>query len=101
MDFSKLNIVLQKNNYLMITEIELNELLLKSQIIVEKDTLISDKIRLLKLNNQLILQEKTTKDEYLIRMVKSLEEGEELIKQRMEIYDRMWDGCGCKVDYYY
>ena len=84
----------------MITEIELNELLLKSKIIVEKDTLISDKIRLLKHNNQLILQEKTTKDEYLIRMVKSLEEGEELIKQRMEIYDRMWDGCGCKVDYY-
>ena len=84
----------------MITEIELNDLLLKSQIIVEKDTLISDKIRLLKLNNQLILQEKTKKDEYLIRMVKSLKEGEELIKQRMEIYDRMWDGCGCKVDYY-
>jgi hypothetical protein len=100
MDFSKLNIVLQKNNYLLITEIELNKLLLKSQIIVEKDTLISDKIRLLKHNNQLIFQEKTTKDEYLIRMVKSLEEGEELIKQRMEIYDRMWDGCGCKVDYY-
>lgn len=101
MDFSKFNIILQKNNYLMITEIELNDLLLKSQIIVEKDTLISDKIRLLKHSNQLILQEKTTKDEYLIRMVKSLEEGEELIKQRMEIYDRMWDGCGCKVDYYY
>ncbi len=100
MDFSKLNIVLLRKNYLMITEIELNELLLKSQIIVEKDTLISDKIRLLKHNNQLILQEKTTKDEYLIRMVKSVEEGEELIKQRMEIYDRMWDGCGCKVDYY-
>ena len=100
MDFSKLNIILQKNNYLMITKIELNELLLKSQIIVEKDTLISDKIRLLKLNNQLILQEKTKKDEYLIRMVKSLKEGEELIKQRMEIYDRMWDGCGCKVNYY-
>ena len=100
MDFSKLNIILQKNNYLMISEIELNDLLLKSQIIVEKDTLISDKIRLLKHSNQLILQEKTTKDEYLIRMVKSPEEGEELIKQRMEIYDRMWDGCGCKVDYY-
>ena len=100
MDFSKLNIVLQRKTFLMITEVELNELLLKSQRIVEKDTLISNKIRLLKHNNQLILQEKTTKDEYLIRMVKSVEEGEELIKQRMEIYDRMWDGCGCKVDYY-
>jgi hypothetical protein len=100
MDFSKLNIVLQRKTFLMITEVELNELLLKSQRIVEKDTLISDKIRLLKHNNQLILQEKTTKDEYLIRMVKSVEVGEELIKQRMEIYDRMWDGCGCKVDYY-
>ena len=100
MDFSKLSTTLQKNRYLIINEFELNKLLLKSEIIIEKDTLISDKIRLLKFEDQLIIQEKTTKDEYVIRIIKSLEDGEELIKKRMEIYDKMWDGCGCKVDYY-
>jgi len=90
----------KKNKYLIISEPELNELLSHSKMIIEENTYISDKIRLLKFNDDLILQEKTTKDEYLIRVMKSKKETEELIKQRLEIYNRMWDGCGCKVDYY-
>lgn len=23
------------------------------------------------------------------------------VKERLETYERMWDGCGCKVDYYH
>lgn len=23
------------------------------------------------------------------------------VKERMDTYERMWDGCGCKVDYYH
>lgn len=90
----------KKNKYLIISEPELNELLSHSKMIIEENTYISDKIRLLKFNDDLILQEKTTKDEYLIRVMKSKKETEQLIKQRLEIYNRMWDGCGCKVDYY-
>ena len=67
---------------------------------IEKDTFISDKIRLLKIDNELIIQEKTTKDELLIRSVKSKDEAEKLISERIEIYEKMWDGCGCKVNYY-
>jgi len=90
----------KKNKYLIISEPELNELLLHSKMIIEENTYISDKIRLLKFHDNLIMQEKTTKDEYLIRVMKSKKETEQLIKQRLEIYNRMWDGCGCKVDYY-
>jgi len=32
--------------------------------------------------------------------MKTKKEAEEFIKERLEIYNRMWDGCGCKVDYY-
>ncbi|MBE0570119.1 MAG: hypothetical protein IH618_01125 [Ignavibacteriaceae bacterium] len=90
----------KKNKYLIISEPELNELLSHSKMIIEENTYISDKIRLLKFHDNLIMQEKTTKDEYLIRVMKSKKETEQLIKQRLEIYNRMWDGCGCKVDYY-
>ena len=100
MNISKLLISLKNKNYLVIDENQLNELLSKSDVIIEEDTLISEKIRLLKIDTELVLQEKSNKDELLIRLVKSFEEGEELIKKRMEIYDKMWDGCGCKVDYY-
>jgi len=84
----------------MIGESELNELLSHSKMIIEENTHISDKIRLLKFKDELILQEKTTKDEFLIRSIKTQKEAEDFIRDRLEIYNRMWDGCGCKVDYY-
>ncbi len=91
---------IKKKKYLIISESELNELLLHSKMIIEENTHISDKIRLLKFKDELILQEKTTKDEFLIRSIKTQKEAEDFIRDRLEIYNRMWDGCGCKVDYY-
>jgi len=91
---------IKKKKYLMISEPELNELLSHSKMIIEEDTYISDKIRLFEFEDDLIIQEKTTKDEYLLRVMKTKKEAEEFIKERLDIYNRMWDGCGCKVDYY-
>ena len=91
---------IKKKKYLIICEPELNELLSNAKIIIEENTYISDKIRLLKFEDDLIIQEKTTKNEYLIKNVKTKKEAEELIKERLDIYNRMWDGCGCRIDYY-
>ena len=91
---------IKKKKYLKISEPELNELLSHSKMIIEENTYISDKIRLLKFNDNLLIQEKTTKEEFLVRSMKTKKEAEEFIKQRLEIYNRMWDGCGCKVNYY-
>lgn len=90
----------KKKKYLILRRDELDELLSNSELILEENTFISDKIRLVKLDNDLILQEKTTNDEYLIRIVKSEEVAKELIRQRLEIYEKMWDGCGCRIEYY-
>jgi len=90
----------KKNKYLMISEPELNDLLSHSKMILEENTYISDKIRLLEFEDNLIIQEKTTKNEYLIRNVKTKKEAEDFIKDRLVIYNRMWDGCGCRIDYY-
>lgn len=100
MNIEKIISTLKKKKYSDISKENLNELLSKSKILIEKDTFISDKIRLLKIDNELIIQEKTTKDELLIRSVKSKDEAEKLISERIEIYEKMWDGCGCKVNYY-
>ncbi len=90
----------KKKKYLIISEAELNELLSNSILILEENTYISDKIRLLKFKDELILQEKTTKDEFLIKNMKTQREAEDFIRDRLEIYNRMWDGCGCRVNYY-
>ncbi len=90
----------KKKRCLIISEEELDELLSNSEVLIEENTYMSDKIRLLKFQNQLILQEKTTKDEYIIRSINTKEDAEKFINERLEIYNRMWDGCGCKVEYY-
>jgi len=100
MNLPKVIALTKKKKYLTIKKEELMILLNRSLILVEKDTYISDKIRLLKYEDELFIQEKSNNDEYLIRLMKTKKEAEEFIKQRLEIYDSMWDGCGCKVQYY-
>ena len=100
MNLPKVIALTKKKKYLTIKKEELMILLNRSLILVEKDTYISDKIRLLKYEDELFIQEKSNNDEYLIRLMKTKKEAEEFVKQRLEIYDSMWDGCGCKVQYY-
>ena len=90
----------KKNKYVIISQNQLNNLLSYSKLIQEKESQISGKIRLLKFNGELLIQEKTDKDEFIVRLMKTKEEADYFIKERLEIYDKMWDGCGCKVDYY-
>ena len=100
MDIQKIITDARKKKYLVVREEVVTELKANSKLIIEENTYISDKIRLLKFEDDLIIQEKTTKNEYLIRNVKTKKEAEDFIRERLEIYNRMWDGCGCRVNYY-
>jgi hypothetical protein len=91
---------LKENNYLTFQNLDLDEVLIDFHIIFETDTILSGKIRILQKEDRFFIQETTNKNEILFRRMKNLTEAEELVKQRMEIYEKMWDGCGCKVDYY-
>jgi hypothetical protein len=86
--------------YLIISGDDLTEMLQTSEIIFEQDTRIRDMIRILKVENHFFLQEKTNLGEIIIRQFDSKENALKLVNERMEIYDKMWDGCGCKINYY-
>ena len=86
--------------YIVITDRELTELSNSSKIIFEQDTRIRDMIRILKVENHFFLQEKTNLGEIIIRQFDSEADAMKLVNERMEIYDKMWDGCGCKINYY-
>ncbi|MBT8378292.1 MAG: hypothetical protein KJN64_03590 [Ignavibacteria bacterium] len=90
----------KKNKYVILSASELEALLSNSEVLKEEETLISDKICLLNFKDELLIQEKTDNDEFLIRLIKSEKEAENFIQNRLEIYEKMWDGCGCKVEYY-
>lgn len=88
------------SNYLIIDDNDLNVLLESAEIIRTENTHLSDFIRLLKFNDNLFIQETTFKKEILIRKMNSIKDADHFIQERLDYYERKWDGCGCKIDYY-
>ena len=78
----------------------LDQLLSAVEIVVQRNTYFSDMIRILKYKEIYMIQEKTIRDEIAIRTAESLKSAQDFIQRRMEIYENMWNGCGCKVNYY-
>ncbi len=79
---------------------ELPDLLAAVRCVREVDTRLAGQLRILDLGGVLLVQEQTTRGQLLVRRIGSLEAAEALIASRLETYERMWDGCGCKVDYF-
>ena len=84
---------------LMLSPGELAGLLDEAALVREEDTCISGMIRILRLKNIILVQEQTPDHEIVVRIRPTVEAEEEFVAGRLEIYERMWDGCGCKVDY--
>jgi len=81
----------------MTVKLLLNKLNRKKIVILPEETLDD----ILKINSVIILQARTTKHELILRKLKSIEEAKKVVNDRLETYEKMWDGCGCKVDYYH
>ena len=79
---------------------DLNEILAQSEIILEQDTHIRDFIRILGFGQRIFVQEVSDRNEVLIREFAGQAAASDFVRERLNTYDRMWDGCGCKIDYY-
>ena len=85
---------------LIISPDELDQLRQNSKLIMQKDTQMSDFIRILLVNEIYIIQEYSKKGEIILRRFDSEADAREFVSARLQIYEKMWDGCGCKIDYY-
>jgi hypothetical protein len=95
-DFTQLNNI----EVIIITELDLEELRDGSEIVFEVDSLISGFIRIFKYRNQFLFQEQTPRGELLIRKFNDLNSANDLAKKRLDVYEKMWNGCGCKIEYF-
>ena len=86
--------------YIKISEKQFEELNRLSKLIFEENTLIADCIRIYQLNGFYIFQEKTLEGEILVRKYMDESEAKKLLNKRLNIYEKMWNGCGCKIDYF-
>lgn len=48
----------------------------------------------------LVAVEEPRRGERVLRRLDDDDVAREFVKDRLDSYERMWDGCGCKVDYY-
>lgn len=96
-DFNK---KFKTEKYIVISEEELTGLLNSSKIIFEQDTRLRGYLRILKVRNLFYLQETTNRDEIILRKFSNKHEAMKVVDDRLQIYDKMWDGCGCKINYY-
>jgi hypothetical protein len=78
----------------------LRELIDAAELLREDDTHLAGWIRVLALGGSILVQEETPKGEVLVRRMPSRDSAERFVDLRMQSYERMWNGCGCKVDYF-
>jgi len=63
-------------------------------------TFVAGELLIVRGGARLAAVEAPSSGERVIRRLADAEEVRRFVKQRLDQYERMWDGCGCRVDYY-
>jgi len=63
-------------------------------------TVVAGSLVIIRVNGVLAAVEQPRPDERVVRALGDAEAAGAFVHERMEQYERMWDGCGCRVDYY-
>lgn len=77
----------------------LHDLLERADELREDPTGPAGPIRILRIGRHILVQESTPDGEQVVRRFTTPEAAERFVSARLAAYDRMWDGCGCKIDY--
>ncbi len=83
---------LKTNPVAVLSPQNLEDLLRQGKILQEENTHLSDIIRIIDWQGTILVQEKTNKDEFIIRKMVSRDQAETFLKDRLNRYERMWDG---------
>ena len=100
MKISELTKELSTSESVAIDRETLAGLLEKADVLRQDDTCIAGMIRILSFDGAILVQEETPDREVLARAMATREDAETFVSDRLEIYERMWDGCGCKINYF-
>jgi hypothetical protein len=71
-----------------------------SQPLRNVEAALDHTIEVRSLGEELLARETSDKGEIILRLFPGDFALNAFLKRRIDIYERMWDGCGCKVDYY-
>jgi len=100
LDASEIIREVSKDAVVKIDRDSLTALLERAEAIREEDTALAGRIRILSLDAHILVQEETPEREVLVRRLSSIDRANRMVDRRLADYERMWDGCGCKIDYF-
>lgn len=63
-------------------------------------TFIAGDLVIVRVDSMFAAVEQPDSKKRVLRLLRTNDEVRNFVEQRKEEYERMWDGCGCKVDYY-
>jgi len=64
------------------------------------DTLVAGYLLIVRGTSGLAAVEQPSADRRVVRLLADHQQARRFVQDRLEQYERMWDGCGCKIDYY-
>ena len=64
------------------------------------DTVMAGPLVIIRTAHGLAAVEQPTPSERVVRLVGSAAAAQQFVTGRMAQYERMWDGCGCRIRYY-
>jgi hypothetical protein len=76
------------------------EILEAAEVLRQDDTCVAGWIRILSVDGVILVQEETPDGNALARRMPSIEDANDFVNDRLGSYERMWDGCGCKINYF-
>ena len=63
-------------------------------------TFIAGELLIVRVDSRYAAVEQPANDKRVVRRLDTLDEVRRFVTGRLEDYERMWDGCGCKINYY-
>jgi hypothetical protein len=75
-------------------------LLETADVLRQDNTCVAGWIRILSVDGAILVQEETPDGNALARRMPSIEDANKFVDDRLGTYERMWDGCGCKINYF-
>jgi hypothetical protein len=75
-------------------------LLETAEVVRQDNTCVAGWIRILSVDGAILVQEETPDGNALARRMPSIDVANKFVDDRLGTYERMWDGCGCKINYF-
>lgn len=67
---------------------------------IRADTCLAGWIRILSLDGRIVVQEETPDRESILQRLDSMSAAAAFVDRGLADYERMWNGCGYKIDYF-